>query len=171
MTFFARRGWRRSVGRIRGPVPATIVMVTADVVRAGLVAVMAIPGQPIVSLVVLLVVVQLLAAPSMAARNAILPVDSDRRSLRHWHHDHPHQLPARPYRRSRDRRRRGRRPGHQPSSADRRRDIRRLVRGRVLWCPPAPARPGRCGRARKSTWWPTVRAGFGSSGRTEAGGR
>jgi MFS family permease len=53
--------------------PRRRVMVTADVVRAGLVAVMAIPGQPIVSLVVLLVVVQLLAAPSMAARNAILP--------------------------------------------------------------------------------------------------
>jgi predicted MFS family arabinose efflux permease len=53
--------------------PRRLVMVTADVVRAGLVAVMAIPGQPIVSLVVLLVVVQLLAAPSMAARNAILP--------------------------------------------------------------------------------------------------
>lgn len=53
--------------------PRRLVMVTADVVRAGLVAVMAIPGQPIVSLVILLVVVQLLAAPSMAARNAILP--------------------------------------------------------------------------------------------------
>lgn len=53
--------------------PRRRVMVTADVVRAGLVAVMAIPGQPIVSLIVLLVVVQLLAAPSMAARNAILP--------------------------------------------------------------------------------------------------
>lgn len=47
--------------------PRRRVMVTADVVRAVLVAGMAIPGQPIVSLVVLLVVVQLLAAPSMAA--------------------------------------------------------------------------------------------------------
>jgi MFS family permease len=53
--------------------PRRRVMVTADVARAVLVAGMAIPGQPIVSLVVLLVVVQLLAAPSMASRNAILP--------------------------------------------------------------------------------------------------
>lgn len=49
------------------------VMVACDVVRAMLVGVMAIPGQLIVSLIVLLVVVQLLASPFLAARSAVLP--------------------------------------------------------------------------------------------------
>ena len=49
------------------------VMVVADVVRAALVAVMAIPGQPIAVLVVLLCLVQLPFAPFSSARNAILP--------------------------------------------------------------------------------------------------
>jgi predicted MFS family arabinose efflux permease len=49
------------------------VMVVADVVRAVLVAVMALPGQPIVVLVVLLIVVQLPYAPFSSARGAILP--------------------------------------------------------------------------------------------------
>ena len=49
------------------------VMVVADVVRAALVAVMVIPGQPIAVLVVLLCLVQLPFAPFSSARNAILP--------------------------------------------------------------------------------------------------
>lgn len=50
------------------------VMVLADVVRAVLVAVMALPGLPIPALVVLLCLVQLPFAPFSSARGAILPV-------------------------------------------------------------------------------------------------
>jgi MFS family permease len=50
-----------------------LVMVTADVARAVLVALMALPGQQTVLLVALLVVVQLLSSPFTAARNAVLP--------------------------------------------------------------------------------------------------
>ncbi|WP_223198711.1 MFS transporter [Solihabitans fulvus] len=53
--------------------PRRTVMVVADVARAALVAVMALPGQPIAVMVVLLCLVQLPAAPFSAARNAILP--------------------------------------------------------------------------------------------------
>ena len=53
--------------------PRRLVMVTADVARAALVGVMALPGQPIAVLIVLLIVVQLLASPFNAARNAVLP--------------------------------------------------------------------------------------------------
>jgi MFS family permease len=53
--------------------PRRLVMVTADVARALLVAVMALPGQSIPVLIVLLVAVQLLASPFSAARNAVLP--------------------------------------------------------------------------------------------------
>ncbi len=49
------------------------VMVAADVVRAGLVAVMAVPGVPLVVQAGLLVVVQLAAAPFQAAKQAVLP--------------------------------------------------------------------------------------------------
>jgi predicted MFS family arabinose efflux permease len=54
-------------------IPRRTVMVVADVVRAALVAVMALPGQPIVVLVVLLIFVQLPYAPFSSARSAILP--------------------------------------------------------------------------------------------------
>lgn len=56
------------------------VMVTADVLRALLVAVMALPGQPIVVMVLLLAVVQVLYAPFAAARSAVMPsvLDGDR---------------------------------------------------------------------------------------------
>lgn len=53
--------------------PRKPVMVTADVVRAVLVAAMALPGLPIVVLAVLLVMVQLAAAPFRAAQQATLP--------------------------------------------------------------------------------------------------
>jgi MFS family permease len=53
--------------------PRRRVMVICDIARAVLVGMMTIPGQPIVSLIVLLVVVQLLASPFLAARNAVLP--------------------------------------------------------------------------------------------------
>jgi MFS family permease len=54
-------------------VPRKLVMITADVARAVLVGVMAIPGQPIAVLVVLLFVVQLLSSPFTAARGAVVP--------------------------------------------------------------------------------------------------
>ena len=55
-------------------------MVVTDVARAVLVAVMAVPGMPLPALAVLLVAVQMLAAPFLAARSAILPhlLDGDR---------------------------------------------------------------------------------------------
>jgi Major Facilitator Superfamily len=54
--------------------PRRQVMVVTDVARAALVAVMAVPGVPLVGLGALLVVVQLLAAPFDAARAATLPL-------------------------------------------------------------------------------------------------
>lgn len=53
--------------------PRRTVMVRADVLRAGLVAVMAIPGTPFLALCALLVLIQLLNAPFSAARAATLP--------------------------------------------------------------------------------------------------
>jgi predicted MFS family arabinose efflux permease len=53
--------------------PRRRVMVTCDLVRAALVAIMAVPGQSVVFLVVMLAVVQLMAAPFLAARGAVLP--------------------------------------------------------------------------------------------------
>ncbi len=53
--------------------PRRTVMVAADGLRAVLVAVMALAGQPIVVMVVLLAVVQVLYAPFTAARSAVLP--------------------------------------------------------------------------------------------------
>lgn len=60
--------------------PRRATMVVTDVARAALVAVMAIPGMPLAALAVLLVAVQMLAAPFLAARSAILPhlLDGDR---------------------------------------------------------------------------------------------
>lgn len=54
--------------------PRRGLMVIADVCRTVLVAVMAIPGMPLVWVCVLLVLVQLLASPFNAARGAVLPV-------------------------------------------------------------------------------------------------
>jgi len=60
--------------------PRRAVMIWADLVRAVLVALMAVPGMPFVGLCGLLVLVQLLAAPFNAARAATLPLilDGDR---------------------------------------------------------------------------------------------
>lgn len=60
--------------------PRRSVMIGTDVVRAGLVALMAIPGTPIAVLLGLLFVSQLLAVPFAAARGALLPsiLDGDR---------------------------------------------------------------------------------------------
>jgi predicted MFS family arabinose efflux permease len=60
--------------------PRRTVMVVADVARAVLVALMALPGQPVVVMIVLLAVVQVLYAPFSAARNAVVPkvLDGDR---------------------------------------------------------------------------------------------
>ena len=53
--------------------PRRTVMIVSDVVRAALVALMAIPGMPFWSLLVLLFGAHLLAAPFAAARAAIIP--------------------------------------------------------------------------------------------------
>ena len=53
--------------------PRRTVMITADVARAVLVGLMAIPGQSLAVLVVLLFVVQLLSSPFNAARGAVVP--------------------------------------------------------------------------------------------------
>ncbi|MEV6611284.1 MFS transporter [Kutzneria sp. NPDC051319] len=53
--------------------PRRTVMITADVLRAVLVAVMALPGTSFAVIAVLLVVVQLAGAPANAARGALLP--------------------------------------------------------------------------------------------------
>lgn len=60
--------------------PRRATMVVTDVARAVLVAVMAVPGMPLGALAGLLVVVQMLAPPFLAARSAILPhlLDGDR---------------------------------------------------------------------------------------------
>jgi MFS family permease len=60
--------------------PRRATMVVADVARAVLVAAMAVPGMPLAALCVLLVAVQMLASPFLAARSAILPhlLDGDR---------------------------------------------------------------------------------------------
>lgn len=60
--------------------PRRTVMVVADVARAVLVALMALPGQSVIVMVVLLAVVQVLFAPFSAARNAVVPkvLDGDR---------------------------------------------------------------------------------------------
>lgn len=53
--------------------PRREVMVAADVSRAALVVLMAVPGMPLAVVAVLLVVVQLLASPFNAARGAVMP--------------------------------------------------------------------------------------------------
>jgi MFS family permease len=53
--------------------PRRTVMVTCDVTRVGLVALMVLPGMPVAVLVVLLAVVTFLEAPFRAARTAIYP--------------------------------------------------------------------------------------------------
>jgi MFS family permease len=53
--------------------PRRLLMVGADLARAGLVALMAVPGVPLEALCALLVAVQLLGSPANAARGALLP--------------------------------------------------------------------------------------------------
>lgn len=53
--------------------PRRTLMIVCDVVRAGLVATMAIPGMPLWALMVLLFAIHLIMAPFGAARAAILP--------------------------------------------------------------------------------------------------
>jgi len=50
------------------------VMVTCDLARAGLVALVAVPGEPVWLMLVLLFCVSLLAPPAQAARSAMLPL-------------------------------------------------------------------------------------------------
>lgn len=63
--------------------PRREVMVVTDLARAGLVAVMAVPGVPLAAQMALLAVVQLLTAPFSAARQAVLPdiLSGDRLTL------------------------------------------------------------------------------------------
>jgi MFS family permease len=53
--------------------PRRRLMIGADLSRAGLVALMAVPGMPLAVLCALLVAVQLIGAPANAARGALLP--------------------------------------------------------------------------------------------------
>jgi predicted MFS family arabinose efflux permease len=53
--------------------PRRGLMIGADTARAALIAVMAVPGMPLVLLCTLLVTVQLIGAPANAARGALLP--------------------------------------------------------------------------------------------------
>jgi len=53
--------------------PRRGLMASADVARAALVALMAVPGAPLWLVCVLLVAVQLIGAPATAARGAMLP--------------------------------------------------------------------------------------------------
>ncbi|MEV4601761.1 MFS transporter [Amycolatopsis sp. NPDC049253] len=62
-----------ALGGLADRFPRRTVLVVADVLRAGLVAVMAIPGLPWPVAAALLVVVQLAAGPFQAARQAVLP--------------------------------------------------------------------------------------------------
>ncbi|WUL66610.1 MFS transporter [Amycolatopsis sp. NBC_00345] len=62
-----------ALGGLADRYPRRSVMVVADVLRAALVAVMAIPGLPWPVAAALLVVVQLAAGPFQAARQAVLP--------------------------------------------------------------------------------------------------
>jgi MFS family permease len=57
--------------------PRRELMVVSDLLRAALVAVMAVPGLPLPAVCVLLVVVQLLNSPFNAARGAVLPAVLD----------------------------------------------------------------------------------------------
>ncbi|HEX2133550.1 MAG TPA: MFS transporter [Actinophytocola sp.] len=62
------------LGGLADRFPRRRIMVVCDLARAGLVAVMAVPGMPIVALAVLLVIMQLFAAPFTAAQAATMPV-------------------------------------------------------------------------------------------------
>lgn len=53
--------------------PRRELMVVADLARAALVSVMALPGTPLPAMILLLVVVQLIGSPALAARAAVLP--------------------------------------------------------------------------------------------------
>jgi len=53
--------------------PRRRLMVNADLARAGLVALMAVPGVPLVAVCLLLIAVQLISAPANAARGTLLP--------------------------------------------------------------------------------------------------
>jgi predicted MFS family arabinose efflux permease len=62
-----------TLGGLADRYPRRVVMVTADLGRCALVAVMAIPGIPLLAQAALLAVVQVLAVPFSAARQAVLP--------------------------------------------------------------------------------------------------
>jgi MFS family permease len=62
-----------ALARLADRLPRRLVMITCDLARAALVAIMALPGMPLWLLIVLLFVVTLLDSPFRAARSAIIP--------------------------------------------------------------------------------------------------
>jgi MFS family permease len=73
MTFLPDLAGGALIAGLADRFPRRRVMVSCDLARALLVAVMAIPGQPLAFVVVLLAAVQLLSSPFQAARSAVLP--------------------------------------------------------------------------------------------------
>jgi MFS family permease len=62
-----------TLGSLADRLPRRAVMIACDLIRAGLVLVMAIPGVPVAALVVLLCAVTLVGAPFTSARAAVYP--------------------------------------------------------------------------------------------------
>jgi hypothetical protein len=87
--------------------PRRTVMVTCDAVRAVLAAAMAVPGLPVVALVLLLFAATMFASPFEAARASITPRHPARRALRPGHRGDADHLPDRRGHRRGGRRSRG----------------------------------------------------------------
>ncbi len=62
-----------TLGSLADRLPRRAVMIACDLIRAGLVLIMAIPGVPVAALVVLLCAVTLVGAPFTSARAAVYP--------------------------------------------------------------------------------------------------
>ncbi|GAA1382849.1 MFS transporter [Pseudonocardia kongjuensis] len=73
LTFLPALAGGLLLGQLADRFPRRLVMVATDLVRAGLVGVMALPGLPLPVLCALLVVVVLLGGPHNVARSAVLP--------------------------------------------------------------------------------------------------